>query len=507
MNEKNKRLITVVVFATMPILTCLIMCLRYGISLGDIYIANSTWNDEALYYKLVESIVEYGQPLGFFGYNGSFAKIGHFGAWSPLILCFYAIYALIFGWTMMSPIYCNILLMTIAMIIFAWLVKPTKRQTVCICLLYVCNCIVTRYMLSVVTETAIYSLLLIFLAVSVKMWGQENKCNFSYVIMLNILACILVLMRPYWILLLIIPGYYMYRSLKKKSPIIIEFGVSVVVVIAYFWINRNLCAEYFTSIINFDWLKLLFTEPIDGIYNILHMFVSSIYEILQDVGDGVVNGAASGGAYAVYLVIMVYLVYMLTNVHKEKTRRIGLLYWLAYFVIMLLAIIYLYDVYVGSRHIMAFVFISVFVVALIETSTKRFLILLFAFIWLFNIRGTYDSMYTLPIYTEEKANVLQTGKNILQENMVLDAESDNAWDNTVIWVYRDVTSMDFTHLYALPAGVGINCCTKEYVSANFDALQARYIITNIGEDIDRLCTEKEKELIAEYGTVHIWKLR
>lgn len=506
-NEKKKRLISIVIFAMIPILSGIVMCLKYGITLNDLYIANSTWNDEVLYYKLVEGIKEYGQPLGYFGYNGSFAKIGHLGAWSPVILMFYIIYAFIFGWTMNSPIYCNILLMTIAMVVFSCLVKPTKRQSVMIIALFFCNSIVTRYMLSVVTETVIYSLLVIFLAIAIKLFRQEFKHNFGPVFALNVVACILTLMRPYWLLLMLVPGYYLYEKKTKKTLVIVECGVSILLIALYFWINQNLCAAYFTSIIDFGWLKLLFSQPMEGLYNILHMFVASISEILQDVGNGLVNGTASGVAYALYIVFMLYFAYLLTNVCKIRKERTGIFYWISYFVIMLLAIIFLYDVYVGSRHVMAFVFISMFIIPLVEKSLKRFSLLFVLFIWLFTMRGAGDAIYTLPTYTEEKEMLLQNGEAQLSETLILDTESENSWDNTVVWVYSDITMMDFTQLYALPAGVGINCCAKNYVITNFDALQSKYLITNIGEDVDVLCNDKGKELIAEYGNVHVWKLR
>lgn len=48
---------TVVIFAAMPLLSCMLVCLQNGICLNDIYIANSTsitWNDEVFYYKMIE---------------------------------------------------------------------------------------------------------------------------------------------------------------------------------------------------------------------------------------------------------------------------------------------------------------------------------------------------------------------------------------------------------------------------------------------------------------------
>lgn len=39
------------------------------------------YNDEVSWYNQVAAVVEYGKPLGYYGYNGSYAKIGTFGPW------------------------------------------------------------------------------------------------------------------------------------------------------------------------------------------------------------------------------------------------------------------------------------------------------------------------------------------------------------------------------------------------------------------------------------------
>ena len=44
-------------------------------------------NDEVMYLKQIQSVVSYGVPQGYFGYNGSTARVATFGAWSPII-CF-----------------------------------------------------------------------------------------------------------------------------------------------------------------------------------------------------------------------------------------------------------------------------------------------------------------------------------------------------------------------------------------------------------------------------------
>lgn len=512
-DQNSNRLFSMLILGVTPLLACLAMCLKEGIWLKDVYLANSGWNDEVFYYKMIEATIKYGQPLGYFGYNGSTANIGRFGSWSPVLFLFYVLYGKVFGWSMLSPIYCNMILMTVAMIIFACLVRPNVRQALSICLLYCFCTIITRYVFSNMPEISIYALLVIFLGFTVKMLRQEGEgIRLGSVICLNLLAFLLVLMRPYWILLGIVPGGYWYSKSHKKKIILGELIWAFVGIAFYFFINKNFCAAYYEDIINLDWLELLFSHPIQGIVNMADTFVSSLEMIFQHVKDGIIDGDPIGGAYAVYLLAAIYGIYLLLcqsrNEKKEKEfLNIFLGYLLAYFCVMLLAIIYLYDVNAGSRHVMGFVLIFICLVPFLERSIIRYAILLTVFLWIFGVKATDGHTYQIPVYTEEKEMDLQKGRKELLQNGMADLSSSEPWDNTVIWLLKDETDIDFTYLYALPEGMGIELYFKGIVSDSFAQLKPKYILTNIGEEIDLLCEREGKERMAEYGNVHVWKLR
>ena len=87
-----ERIVIMLIWAITPIMFCFIICLKDGVLLDDVYLANSKWNDEVFYYKMIEAVVKYGKPLGYFGYNGSTANIGRFGPWSPILFIVYVIY-------------------------------------------------------------------------------------------------------------------------------------------------------------------------------------------------------------------------------------------------------------------------------------------------------------------------------------------------------------------------------------------------------------------------------
>lgn len=505
-NYKNA--VAIVIFAAIPILACYIMCLRNGIRLNNIYLPNSQWNDELFYYKLVESVASYNEPLGYFGYNESYANIGGFGPWSPVLFVFYVLYAKVFGWTMSSPIYCNIILMTVSMLIFAYLVRPTKKQTLFAVFLYLSATIFTRYIFSAMPEVTIYALLVIYLGIAIKMYRQtENDYKNRYLIGLNVIAFLLVLMRPYWILLFVVPGYFWYEKYKKRKIIVLEVIIPFSSMVIYWLITSNFCASYFKSIINMDWLRLLFSSPVQGIQNIVYIFLSSIWTLLQNIGEGIISGSPAGGVYTIYIISIFYFLYKIGQIKENKKEKLYIGYYLMYSCIMLLAIFYLYDINVGSRHVMAFILVFLLLLSLRETSNKRYLMILSAFIWIFCIRATEPYTYQVPVYTEEKELALSSGMEELSEEGIVEFNTDNPWDNTIIWLVSDETTIDFTYLYAIPKGMGINLCFKDFVLNNFSQLNSRYIMVNIGEEVDLRCEQEKKDLIAEYGNVHIWKLR
>lgn len=500
-----KCLLSVLGFAFTPLLSCLLLCLRacHSLNLTSIYIANSDWNDEIFYYKMIEGMAKYNMPLGYFGYNGSTANIGTLGPWNPVIMLMHVVYAKIFGWSMLSPICCNILLMTISMVVFAILVRPSLRQTLFICLLYCSHTYMTRYVLSGMMETPIYALIIVFLGILIKVYRNPEKIKIHYVVIMNVVLFLLFQMRPYFLILMVLPGYFLYKKTNRKSTVLIEFVWSFFSCITAVFISRNFCAAYTESMIKLSWLRTLFNSPIHGIYNILKMFVSSMLQIWESFGTANIYGLPMGGIYFIYFVAIAYFICKILLNTDNKKKEIRLSWWLFYFCAMFLAIIYLANIGNGVRYAVAFILIFIFIFSLEEKSFMRYALLLAAFVWAFGIKEANSCIYSLPVYTYEKEAVLEKGRNDLIKTDFCDSDSDTPWDNTIIWPI----TVNHTYLYALPEGVGIELYTKEIGIEDFSELQSKYIITNIGGEVDLLCKQEGKELITEYGNVHIWKLK
>ena len=124
--QKYNRILCAFLMALVPLAAYVVTCAIDGKSVLDVYLPASTWNDELYYYKLVEAILEHGYPMGFYGFNESHALKLSFAAWSPVLLLPWVIWGFLFGWNLMSPVICNMVMMCLAVFIFTYLTKPKK---------------------------------------------------------------------------------------------------------------------------------------------------------------------------------------------------------------------------------------------------------------------------------------------------------------------------------------------------------------------------------------------
>ena len=135
--KRNKDLlISAFVMGLLPLICCIVHCKLQGYGLRDVYLPASQWNDELFYFKQVEAILESGYPYGYYGFNEGHASYLSFAAWSPVLVIPWVIWGALFGWNMLSPIFCNIFLMGAAIAIFVFLTRPSKKQMGMLAVLY-----------------------------------------------------------------------------------------------------------------------------------------------------------------------------------------------------------------------------------------------------------------------------------------------------------------------------------------------------------------------------------
>lgn len=502
-------LIKTLLAALLPIAGCLLYCAMQGKSIGQVYLPGSEWNDELFYYKQVEAMVEYGYPLGYFGFNESHALKLSYAAWSPVLVFPWVIWGLIFGWNMLSPIICNILLMTLAAGLFVWLVKPTWKQLGILTLLFFLYTPFVRYMLSGMPEVICFSMLIIFYGIAVNFLRRETYGKIAWML---VISGLLTLMRPYMLVFMLLPMGFWIRK-NKWQGIIGSLAVVGGIGVTYILIKHYLGAEYFTPLFFTDWVTAFFER---GLLGGIRYFFSKLYwnglGFLQHVEGGIEVGLASGAFFSGYVVMMVVLLWqsvadflavwgkrknMPEAKQAEQKERCNILIIEAHlafsFVAMLFALLLMYKLTEGSKHLLTFMAVGVFVLSLMRTRFYKKAVLIgavFAYFYSYMAIDPYD--YQVPFIEETRQVQVADWEETFASKLQMVQENVPNYDNAIIWTFSDTVNgknvnLKWQLLYGLPNGFGISCCMKDYLVENFENLQNRYIATLSGGEIDGMC--------------------
>ncbi len=514
--KQDKRylfLVKALLMALLPVMCCVVTAASEGGSIGKVYLPSSEWNDELFYYKQVESIVEFGYPQGYYGFNESHGLKLSFAAWSPVLVLPWIVWGFLFGWNMLSPVICNILLMTLAVFLFVWFTKPTWKQLGLTTLLFCLYTPFVRYMLSGMPEIICISHLIVFYGLAI---SYEKKPHGGKLAAMFGISALLTLMRPYMLLFLLLPAFLWIRDSRRKGKLWIGLigsgAVMGVTLVCYAMIKHYFGAEYFHPLFFTDWITTFFEE---GFKAGVHNFFSTLYwkgkDFYAHTVQGIRTGLASGAFFAGYLVTGAILLWQsLADYGKlRKGRRsedkaeqnnalaaqfIAEAHLAFSFIGMLFALLLMYKLTEGSKHLLTFMAIGVFVVGLMDTKFYKkavFLGATFAFLYTYKAVDPYD--YQVPYVTAERQMQVEDWRVRFVESLELTKENVPNYENSVIWVFNEQSAEDETMkwqlLYALPEGFGISCCQKDFVLGNFETLNSRYIAAQSGAEVDVKCSE------------------
>ncbi len=520
--KQDKRYITLlkaVLMALLPVVCCLVRTAAEGRSIGQVYLPASEWNDELFYFKQVEGIVNYGFPQGYFGFNESHALQLSFAAWSPVLVFPWILWGLLFGWNLMSPVICNIVLLTVTMFVFVWLVKPTWKQLGVLTVLFSLYSLFVRYMLSGMPEVICFSMLILFYGLAISYLKQETK---GKLIAMFIISVLLTLMRPYMLLFLLLACFFWIRK-NKCAGWIGSVLILMVTGVTYALIKHYLGAEYFTPLFYTDWITTFFTDGIGaGFKNFFGTLHWKGLEFYRHCIAGVKNGLASGAFFDGYLLLLaILLVQSILDIRKlhrtKQAARIVMkpaderkalknqliieLHFALSLIAMLFAHLLMYKMVEGSKHFLTFIAAGIFIVSMLQTRYyKKAVLLGAAFLYLYSYKAVEPYDYQVPYVTEDRQQQVEYWQQIFAENLTLKTENVPNYDNVIIWTFGDETSegnqnLKWQLLYSAPKGFGISCCEREYILEHLTELQSKYLATVSGGAIDELCSAEGYEEI------------
>lgn len=509
--KEHKTLIKAFIMMWVPLLCCLMTCALEGKSIADVYLPSSEWNDELFYYKQVEGILSNGFPQGYFGFNESHARILSFAAWSPVLVLPWILWGALFGWNLMSPIYCNIFLMMLAVFLFVLLVNPKAKQLGYLAILLPMFTPMTRFMLSGMPEVICFAAVIILQALAINY--SKNPKNRKLVVML-LLSSLMTLMRPYLLLFMLLPVYYWIRKTKwwgVAGSLLLVGGTGIL----YVLINQYMSAEYLTPLFDITWIKKFFTEGI---------FVGTKYTLykLWDVGKTVfgmmkqafISGYHAGTQFMGFVWLLgIMVIQCIRDIRKKQRCELEIHVSMTIcFVGMFVAVLLMYKPIQGGRHLLTFIAVGIFLLSVMETKLHRKVIFtagLFAYLFIAMATDRYE--HQIPYRNAEVQDTLLQWEQCLTAKMqLMEAEVPN-YDNVVIWTLWDqvdgtLVNLKWQELYAVPAGFGISCCEDTFVAENFDTLQSKYIAVILGGSLDEKCQEVGLRKIGSSREVVIYEL-
>ena len=171
--------------------------LAYRTPLGEIWLVPSMDNDEVIYNRQVVSILTHGGPQGYFGYEETHANIGHYGTWGPLLIWVYALPGFLFGSSVNTVLWCNVLFAIAGLAVFVFAARLPLWQAAVFALAYVCVWAPIDFIFSGSSESLHYALALIIVGSSAAL-ARRNAPGWLAV---AAVACALeTIFRPYALL-------------------------------------------------------------------------------------------------------------------------------------------------------------------------------------------------------------------------------------------------------------------------------------------------------------------
>ena len=215
-NNRYQTILKVLAALVFPLLLCVVFCAIKGHTIADVFLPSGEWNDELFYYKQVEGTIGFLYPRGYFGFNESHAEMLSYAAWSPVLVFPWILWGLVFGWNLLSPVICNIVLLCVTCALFVFLTKIKVKDMIALGVMMIAFTPFIRYMLSGMPEIICFCACILFAGLTVNYLSKENTVK---LIILFVLTAVMTLMRPYLFLFFVMPSFLAIKKYKAKGII------------------------------------------------------------------------------------------------------------------------------------------------------------------------------------------------------------------------------------------------------------------------------------------------
>lgn len=498
--EYGNQILKGIVVLLFPLVLCLLFFGVRGISILDLYVPDLYNNDCFFYYKMVQGIIENGFPKGYFGFQESRAIIGSFGVWSPLILVPWAIWGILFGWGYTSPFVCNMVLLGLALMVFVLLTRMEWKNI--LCMLGVIGLIpcLSLYIMSCLPEVNLLSILILFFSFAIGI--QYTKRKKMYIVLMGAITIYLTIIRPFMIVLAIVPCYYLFKQ-KIKGAFWFSAGLVVSSVSLYALGSHYFSAEYFIDVMNFSLFEyVLHGQWKDACKYVLECVRNIAPIMVTCIKEAFLLGTNAGTIYVVTIIITIISVYHIFLDKKVKCKIAHIMLVLMYVSIVGAIFLVYRQVHEGARHMFMFA-VAGCMVCCSEKGIFSYIsrsVLAATLIAIIYCGTLLPVDYDIPIQTEyTKVSVEYWEKAFAEHDFEL---SDRiGYENTLIWYLGG----NYSELFGTPKGIGISCCSREYIMNHFSELKSRFIAAPVGTEVEQMCQESGFLEIGRTATTAIYQ--
>ena len=519
--KKHSNLICIVILGLLPIISLLVNKIINPVSPS---LLTSEWNDELFYFKQVEAIIDHGYPLGYYGFNESHALAFSFAAWSPVLVWPWVILGKIFGWTLTSVFVYNLLIYILALVLFGVFTEPDVKQTAVISVWFLAFFLNVRYIYSCMPEVICFAHMIIFWGLVLGFFKKGKK---GYLYAAIFLGSLMTFMRPYLILFLVFALMVLFFGAPKGKRLLkgfISFIILGVTAFIYYLLNHYLSAEYLMPFFYTDFITTFFTDGIGpGFHNLFGTLYYKGSDFIRFMKDAFYIDRAAGIFFCIFMFKMLletiqciieYRAYKKSGVTEaagsEKAAAneapettassldkdfFARLYMLFADFAFLMALLLMYKLTEGSKHLLTFIMAGVLVMIMEKKRGYIYGIIMSACVIYFGIFHCTDNFYDfgIPRDNAEADARYDYWQQAFAEGIEIDKTIAPSYGNAIIWEFADNVdgesiTTDWQMLYALPSGTGISCCW-EYTDENFDTIRCRYISAPSGGDIENMCIE------------------
>lgn len=474
---KNRKILLVIIAVLMPVLQASVLFLVHKIKYGS-GIPSPIWTDEATYCAILKTWATdgchdfWGNALGYYGYNGEHAIIGHGSAWNPVVLLPYLLFVKIFGYSTSVIFFSNVFFLTVSISLFIFLTNPNVKNLLYLIILQAASAPVILYLSTDMTEILRFSYS-IFLAGLIFRLYEKEEDNIAVRYILTPLA-ILFMMQAYIFFVFIVP-VYMWGILRKKKVWVRILGVLFGSVISGG--GSYLLLHFISS--NYD------TYKTDALLNALSaddfvLAVKQVWWVIEAELDGaiplLIYGAYGHGLIRWFLfsVVALFVYSVLMCIVYAICRKGYFTYLIVAFSLLIFNVafwtLYSIEAFTLFRSISIVLLFSLYL-CIADKEKNDFTLLAIMAVGMIFLPANEDDFSRGRFLSKEEISVAENLESALDEYIDLDSNKD-AWDSTVL-----LYTMEPRAIYSMPAGTGINLMFDDRIIES-----AGYLFMSKGRD-------------------------